>query len=104
MIEKVIQDMLGQHSIKLELPSGAVLSIIAGENMYSTPRKNGREIAYTHVEVGIIRGKTPVSWREYSDGSLTDEFGNVLPEDYERLRVFGFLPVELLVDFFESNK
>jgi hypothetical protein len=76
------------NRICIQLPSGAKLSIVTGENAYCEPRETTRE-PYTHVEVGILSGKHPASWRNYSDG----------PDSY----VYGYLPVELLSDFFTVN-
>ncbi len=68
-------------------PNGSKMSVATGDGIYCTPKD--AEGPYTHVEVGFPTGKIPASWMSYDDGS-----GDI----------FGYLPVELLADWFMENK
>ena len=70
------------------------LSAQTGENLYCTPRDNIGP--WTHVEVGYPSKSPPDSWAEYFDGDWE--------KDDRTNCVYGYVPIELVVEFIDSCK
>lgn len=72
---------------------GTTLSVQAGEHLYCAPRNN--EGPWVEVEVGFPSVSPPDSWKEYFDGNwdTDDHTGSV----------YGYIPIDLVVDFINDH-
>lgn len=70
---------------------GTTLSVQAGTNFYSTPRKDDAD-EYTHFEVGFPSSPPPAAWKDYAE-----EWGN--PTE----TVYAQVPEELLLFFIAAH-
>ena len=77
----------------IECSDGTSLSVQASEAHYCTPRNNYGP--YTHVEVGFPTAAPPDSWSEYFDGDWET--------DDHTQSVYGYIPVELVIDYIAAH-
>ncbi len=77
-----MKSLLGHFVCK----DGSTVSVQASRTHYCSPRAD--KGPYTAVEVGYPTGTIPVSWEKFDDG---------------RGDVFGYVPIELIQEFFDMH-
>jgi len=78
---------------RIETEDGQSLSVQASSTHYCTPREN--EGPWHNVEVGFPSIEPPESWAGYMDGDWeADDRTNT---------VYGYIPIEMVVDFINKH-
>lgn len=101
-VNKLLIFRFDRESYQAKIPTKSgnfVLSIVAGEHLYCTPRESMREPNYTEVELAIFDKNG--NWASYNQAKpafeilgTTGEYSGTGNSDEPQSSVFGWVPVD----------